>query len=327
MAKPTVKTKKTILAKLGSQTKAGTKGKKRSALLKNIAPPISNKQNKSWGSSSDATNIAAATHDNDTDSIVDQVDDDDVVLAGIPNHSLLSPQALQGDILDDDVNKEDDNDDNYDDNDDNHFGMEYNATDYDGRENSVAAVHQARLSASPSSANAAASIAPGLSTLSRNGLSWLLLQMKQWEYRNLWSVKLQLCNKQCCQCRINHRSIAQLFQDIKKKHSLWASQLIGWKGQERKDLCIISPIMAHYVVKEVFRMQKKFLSTEDVSIIMIFVLQTSLFLFDEVLMFSKMYISQFRVIPSIALSLLIAPVLESVVLMKTGLQNGAFMFY
>ena len=39
-----------------------------------------------------------------------------------------------------------------------------------------------------------------------------------------------------------------------------------------------------------------------------------------------MYISQFR-IPSIALSLLTAPVLESVVHMKTGLQNGAFMFY
>ena len=40
-----------------------------------------------------------------------------------------------------------------------------------------------------------------------------------------------------------------------------------------------------------------------------------------------MYISQFRIIPSIALSLLTAPVLESVVLKKTGLQNGAFMFY
>jgi hypothetical protein len=59
---------------------------------------------------------------------------------------------------------------------------------------------------------------------------------------------------------------------------------------------------------------------------MIFVLQMSLFLSDEVLlMLSKMYISQFRIIPSIALSLLTAPVLESVVLMKTGLQNGAFI--
>jgi hypothetical protein len=28
--------------------------------------------------------------------------------------------------------------------------------------------------------------------------------------------------------------------------------------KERKDICIISPIMVHYVVKEVFRMQKLF---------------------------------------------------------------------
>ena len=77
---------------------------------------------------------------------------------------------MQGDILDNDDNKEDDNDDDNND-DDSHFGMEYNATVYDGRENTVAAVHQARLSASPSSANVAASIAPDLSTLSRNGLS------------------------------------------------------------------------------------------------------------------------------------------------------------
>ena len=48
--------------------------------------------------------------------------------------------------------------------------MEYNATVYDGRENTVAAVHQARLSASPGLADVAASIAPDLSTLSRNGL-------------------------------------------------------------------------------------------------------------------------------------------------------------
>ena len=169
MAKPASKTKKTIQAKLGSLTKAGTKEKKRSASLKNIAPPISNKPKKRRGSSIDATNLAATTHDNDTDSIIDQDDDDHVVLAGIPNHSFLSPQALQGDILDDDDNKEVDDDDD-DNNDDHHFGMEYNATVYDERENSVVAVDQARLSASPSSANAAASIAPDLSTLSRNGL-------------------------------------------------------------------------------------------------------------------------------------------------------------
>ena len=166
MAKPASKTKKTIQAKLSSLAKAGNKEKKRSASLKNIALPISNKQKKRQGSSSDATNLAAATHDNNTDSIVDQDDDDHVVLASIPNHSFLSPQALQGDIIDDDDNKEDDNEDN----DDGHFGMEYNATVYDGRENSVAAVHQARLSASLSSANVAASIAPDLSTLSRNEL-------------------------------------------------------------------------------------------------------------------------------------------------------------
>jgi hypothetical protein len=132
--------------------------------LKNITLLISNKQNKSRGSSSDATNLAAATHDNVTDSIVDQDDDDDVVLAGIPNHSFLSLQALHGEVIDDDSDNEDNNN-NDDDNDDNHFGMEYNATVYDRRENSVAAVYQARLSASPSSANVAASIAPDLSTL------------------------------------------------------------------------------------------------------------------------------------------------------------------
>ena len=140
------------------------------SIIKIIALPISNKQKKSQGSSSDITNLAAATHDNDTDSIVDQDDDDHVVLASIPNHSFLSLQALQGDILDNDDNNEDDNNDDDNDNndDDGHFGMEYNATVYDGRENTVAAVHQARLSASPSSANVAASIAPDLSTLSRN---------------------------------------------------------------------------------------------------------------------------------------------------------------
>ena len=67
MAKPASKTKKTIQAKLGSLSKAATKGKKRSASSKNIALLISNKQKKSQGSSIDATNLAAATHDNDTD--------------------------------------------------------------------------------------------------------------------------------------------------------------------------------------------------------------------------------------------------------------------
>ena len=72
-------------------------------------------------------------------SIVDQ--DVDVVLGGVPNHSFLYQQESQGDILDDDL---DDNDDNNDD--DNHFGVEYNATVYDGGKNTVAAVHLSRLS-------------------------------------------------------------------------------------------------------------------------------------------------------------------------------------
>ena len=134
MAKFASKTKKTIQARLGNVAKAGTKGKKRSASSKNIAPLISNKQKKSRGSSIDATNLAAATHDNNTDSIVDQDDNDDVVLADIPNHSFLSPQKLQGEVLDDDLDKEDDDDDNDNNDDDGHFGMEYNATVYDGRE-------------------------------------------------------------------------------------------------------------------------------------------------------------------------------------------------
>ena len=75
MVKPASKTKKTIQAKLGSVAKAGTKGKKRSASSKNIALPISNKQKKRQGSSSNITYLADATHDNDTDSIVDQDDD------------------------------------------------------------------------------------------------------------------------------------------------------------------------------------------------------------------------------------------------------------
>ena len=74
---------------------------------------------------------------------------------------------MQGDVLDnDDDNKEDDENDNN----DNHFRVKYNATVYDGGQNTVATVGQARLSASPSSANVAASMASDLSILSRNGL-------------------------------------------------------------------------------------------------------------------------------------------------------------
>ena len=90
MVKPTSKAKKSTQTRLDNVAKAGTKRKKRSASSKNIAPPISYKQKESQGSSSDATNLAATTHDNDTDSIADQDDDDHVVQAGIPNHSFLS---------------------------------------------------------------------------------------------------------------------------------------------------------------------------------------------------------------------------------------------
>ena len=122
MAKPASNTKKTTQAKLSSLTKAGTKEKKRSASSKNIALPISNKQKKSQGFSSNATNLAAATHDNDTDSIVDQ--DDHVVLAGIPNHSFLSLQKLQHEVIDDDLDDDNDNDNNENNDNDNHFGVE-----------------------------------------------------------------------------------------------------------------------------------------------------------------------------------------------------------
>ena len=105
MAKPASKTKKTIQARLGSLAKAGTKGKKRSASSKNIALLISNTERKTRGSSSNITNLAADTHDNDTDSILDQ--DDDVVLANVPNHSFLSPQKMQGEVIDNDL--DDDN--------------------------------------------------------------------------------------------------------------------------------------------------------------------------------------------------------------------------
>ena len=87
MVKPASKTKNSTQARLGSVSKAGTTRKKRSASSKNIAAPISNKNRKSQGSPSHVTNLAAASNDKDTDSIVDQ--DVDVVLAGVPNNSFL----------------------------------------------------------------------------------------------------------------------------------------------------------------------------------------------------------------------------------------------
>ena len=68
--------------------------------MKNTVALISNKQKKSQHYSSNATNLATASYDNDTDSIVDQ--DVDVVMAGVPNHSFLSLLELQGEVFDND---------------------------------------------------------------------------------------------------------------------------------------------------------------------------------------------------------------------------------
>ena len=151
---------------------------------------------------------------------------------------------MQGDILDNDDNKEVDNDND----DDNHSRMEYNATVYDGRENTVAAVHQARLSASPSSANAAASIAPDLSTLSRNELTA--------------TVNKALRVQRSLECEV--AALQQTMLAMQIQSQINSSAISGYQEgafvvgkslveKDRKDLCIISSIMVHYVDKEVFR--------------------------------------------------------------------------
>ena len=102
--------------------------------------------------------------------------------------------------------------------------MEYNATVYDGRENSVVAVHQARLSASPSSANVAASIAPDLSTLSRNGLiaaaneAMRVQKSLEHEVAPLQQTMLSMRN----QSQINSSAISGY-----QEGALWANQIIG----------------------------------------------------------------------------------------------------
>jgi hypothetical protein len=129
--------------------------------------------------------------------------------------------------------------------------MEYNATVYDGRENSVAAVKQARLSASLSSANVAASIAPDLSTLSRNGLiaaaneAIRVQKSLEREVAALQQTMLSMQN----QSQINNSAISG-YQE--------GSLVVGKSmvEEERKDLCNISHIMVHYVVNKVFRTQK-----------------------------------------------------------------------
>ena len=111
MVKSSSKRKNATQARLCTLAKAGTTGKKRSAYSKNIAATISNKRKKSQESSFNVTNLAAATHDNDNDPIFDQ--DVDVVLAGVPNHSFLSLEELQGYIFDDDLDDDNHNDDHF----------------------------------------------------------------------------------------------------------------------------------------------------------------------------------------------------------------------
>ena len=138
---------------------------------------------------------------------------------------------MQSDILDNNDDKEDDNDDdnnNNDDDNDNHFGMVYNATVYDGRENYVAAVHQARLSASPSSANVTASIDPDLSTLSRNELiaaaneALRVQRSLEHEVAALQQTMLSMQN----QSQINNSAISG-----NQEGALWANHWLKRKGR------------------------------------------------------------------------------------------------
>ena len=132
-------------------------------------------------------------------------------------------------------------------------GMEYNATVYDGRENSVAAVHLSRLSASPSLADVDATIAPDLSTLSRNGLiaaaneAMRVQRSLECEVAAWQQTMLSMQN----QSQINSSAISGY-----QEGALVVGKLLVEK--ERKDLCIICPIIIHFVVKEVFRTQKLF---------------------------------------------------------------------
>ena len=131
--------------------------------------------------------------------------------------------------------------------------MEYNATVYDGREDYVAAVCQAALSASPNSANVAASIDPDLSTLSRNGLiaaaneAMRVQRSLECEVAALQQTMLSMQN----QSQINNSAIS----GYQEGAFVVGKSLVE---VERKDLCIIRPIMVYYVVKEVFRVQKLF---------------------------------------------------------------------
>jgi hypothetical protein len=111
---------------------------------------------------------------------------------------------------------------------DNDLGVEYNATAYDGRENTLAAVHLSRLSASPSLANVAASIAPDLSTLSRNRLiaaanEVLRVQRSlEHEVAALQEAMLSMQN----QSQINSSAISGYQEGV-----LWANHWLKRKGK------------------------------------------------------------------------------------------------
>ena len=128
---------------------------------------------------------------------------------------------MQGDVVD--LNDDNDNNNNND-----CFGVEYDATVYDGRENSVATVHLSRLSASPSLANAAASIAPDLSTLSRNGLiaatneAMRVQRSLEHEVAALQQTMLAMQN----QSQINSSAISGY-----QEGALWANHWLKWKGR------------------------------------------------------------------------------------------------
>ena len=107
-----------------------------------------------------------------------------------------------------------------------------------GRENSVAAVGQARLSASPRSANVAASIAPDLSTLSRNGLiaaaneAMRVQKSLECEVAALQGTMLSMRN----QSQINNSAISGYQEGalvvgkslVKRKGRISASLVLSW---------------------------------------------------------------------------------------------------
>ena len=118
--------------------------------------------------------------------------------------------------------------------------MEYTATVYDGRENSVATVHLSRLSASPSSANVAASIAPGLSTLSRNGLiaaeneALRVQRSMECEVAALQETILSMRN----QSQINSSAISGY-----QEGTLWANHWLNREGRISASLVLSCFIM------------------------------------------------------------------------------------